>query len=161
MSNYGYICKAGCEGMCVPQLQHLYCHHYGLSTCTWRGGAIQSVSVPKVPKPDQTAFSACAKNNEGPKPGEHVQLFRMERDRNKGFYTEKCSLQASIALYFEWAWCLVPRVTHLAQCARSATIWVCGRTRDPYFVILGGHHCCLRVGFDASTLVIWHFWIFT
>ena len=24
-----------------------------------------------------------------PKPGEHVQLFRMEWDRNKGFYSEK------------------------------------------------------------------------
>ena len=24
-----------------------------------------------------------------------------------------------------------------AQCARSATIWACGRTRDPYFEILG------------------------
>ena len=24
-----------------------------------------------------------------------------------------------------------------AQCARSATIWVSGRTRDPYFEILG------------------------
>ena len=30
-------------------------------------------------------ISARAKNKEGPKPGEHVQLFRMERDRNKGF----------------------------------------------------------------------------
>ena len=48
------------------------------------------MSVPKAPKPDQNATSACAKNNEGPKPGEHVQLFRMERDCNKGFYTEKC-----------------------------------------------------------------------
>ena len=26
---------------------------------------------------------------------------------------------------------------HLAQCARSATIWASGRTRDPYFEILG------------------------
>ena len=49
-----------------------------------------------------------------------------------------------------------------AQCKRSATIWACGHTRDPYFVILGGHHCCLRVGFDtSSTFGIWHFWIFT
>ena len=47
------------------------------------------MSVPKVPKPDQAATSACAKNKEGSKPGEHVQLFRMERDRNKGFYSEK------------------------------------------------------------------------
>ena len=52
------------------------------------------MSVPKVPKPDQ-ATCAYAKNKEGPKQGEHVQLFRMERDRNKGFYTEKCSLEAS------------------------------------------------------------------
>ena len=50
----------------------------------------------------------------------------------------------------------------LARCKRSATIWACGPTRDPYFVILGGHHCCLRVGFDtSSTLGVWHFWIFT
>ena len=48
------------------------------------------VSVPKVPKPDQAATSACAKNKEGPKPREHVQLFCMERDRNKGFYSENC-----------------------------------------------------------------------
>ena len=26
---------------------------------------------------------------------------------------------------------------HLAQCARSATIWVCDCNKDPYFVILG------------------------
>ena len=26
---------------------------------------------------------------------------------------------------------------HLVQCVRSATIWVFGRNRDPYFVILG------------------------
>ena len=37
------------------------------------------------------------------------------------------------------------------QCALSATIWACGRPRDPYFVILGGHHWCLRVGFDTSS----------
>ena len=34
---------------------------------------------------------------------------------------------------------------------RSATIWACGRTGDRYFVRLGGHHCCLRVGFDTSS----------
>ena len=33
----------------------------------------------------------------------------MKRDRNKGFYAEKCELEASITLYFEWAVCLVPR----------------------------------------------------
>ena len=35
---------------------------------------------------------------------------------------------------------MIPRGTkgvHLAQCARSATIWASGRTRDPYFEILG------------------------
>ena len=26
---------------------------------------------------------------------------------------------------------------HLAQCARSATFWAFGRTRDPYFGMLG------------------------
>ena len=26
---------------------------------------------------------------------------------------------------------------HLAQCARSATIWASGHTRDPYFEIIG------------------------
>ena len=51
---------------------------------------------------------------------------------------------------------------HLVQCKRSATILVCGRTRDPYLVILGGHHSCLRVHFDtSSTLGVLHFWIFT
>ena len=50
----------------------------------------QAVSVPKIPKPDQAATSACAKNKEeGPKPGEHIKLFRMEQDRNKGVYFEK------------------------------------------------------------------------
>ena len=64
------------------------------------------MSVPKVPK---AATSAYVKNKEGPKPGENVQLFRIKRDHNKGFYTEKCELEASITLYFEWAVCLVPR----------------------------------------------------
>ena len=44
-----------------------------------------------------------------PSPGEHVQLFRMKRVRNKGFYSEECQLQASIALCFEWAGYFVPR----------------------------------------------------
>ena len=43
------------------------------------------LSVPKVPEPDRAANSACAKNKKGPKPGEHVQLFRV-----KGFYSQKC-----------------------------------------------------------------------
>ena len=47
------------------------------------------------------------------------------------------------------------------QCKRNATIWACGGTRDPYFVIPGGYHCCLKVGFDtSSTLGTWHFWVF-
>ena len=66
-----------------------------------------NLSVLKMPEPDQAATSACAKK--GPKPGEHAQLFRMKRDRNKGFYSEKCELEASIALCFEWAGYLVPR----------------------------------------------------
>ena len=43
------------------------------------------------------------------------------------------------------------RAVH-AQCARSATIWASGRTRDPYFVILGaprGIMVTRSVGFDA------------
>ena len=50
-----------------------------------------------------TTTSARAKNKKGPKPGEHVQLLRMKRDHNKGFRSEKCYLEASIALCFEWA----------------------------------------------------------
>ena len=45
---------------------------------------------PKVSKPDRATTSACVKNKEGPKPGEHVQLFRMERDCNESFYSENC-----------------------------------------------------------------------
>ena len=37
-----------------------------------------------------TTTSPHAKNKKGPKPGEHVQLFRMKRDHNKGFYSHKC-----------------------------------------------------------------------
>ena len=32
---------------------------------------------------------------------------------------------------------MLHRGAHLAQCARSATIWAPGHTRDPYFEILG------------------------
>ena len=49
-----------------------------------------NLSVPKVPKPDRAATSTRAKNKKGPKPREHVQLFRMKRDRKKIFYSEKC-----------------------------------------------------------------------
>ena len=51
---------------------------------------MQAVSIPKVLTPDWAATSACAKNKEGPKPGEHVQLFCKKWDCNKGFYSEKC-----------------------------------------------------------------------
>ena len=46
-----------------------------------------NLSIPKVPEPDVAAISACAKSS--PKPGEHVQFFKMKRDRNKGFCSEK------------------------------------------------------------------------
>ena len=36
----------------------------------------------------ETATSTRTKKS--PKPGKHVQLFRMKWDRNKGFYSEKC-----------------------------------------------------------------------
>ena len=49
-----------------------------------------NLSIPKVPEPDRAATAARAKNKKGPKPGEHFQLFRMKRDRNKGFYSGKC-----------------------------------------------------------------------
>ena len=50
------------------------------------------MSVRKVPQLDQAATSACAENKEGPKPGERVQLSRMEH---------------CFALCV--GWCLVPR----------------------------------------------------
>ena len=53
-------------------------------------GVPSNLSVPKVPEPDSAATSARAKNKKGPKPGEHVQLFHMKRDRNNGFYSEEC-----------------------------------------------------------------------
>ena len=37
-----------------------------------------------------TTSSFRAKNKKGPKPLEHVQLIRMKRDHNKGFYSQKC-----------------------------------------------------------------------
>ena len=49
-----------------------------------------NLSVPKVPQPDWVATSARAKNVKGTKPGEHVHLFCMKQDRNKGLYSEKC-----------------------------------------------------------------------
>ena len=47
-----------------------------------------NLSVPKVSDSDRAATSARAKKS--PKPPEHVQLFCMKQDRNKGFYAEKC-----------------------------------------------------------------------
>ena len=60
------------------------------------------LSVPKAPELDQAATSARARNKTGPKPGLHGQLFCM-----KGFYSQKCQLQASVALCVEWAGYLV------------------------------------------------------
>ena len=67
-----------------------------------------SLSLPKVPEPDQAATSARAMNETRPKPGEHVPLLCMKRDHNKGLYSEKCQLEVSIAFCFEWAGYLVP-----------------------------------------------------
>ena len=64
-----------------------------------------------------TTTSTRAKNKKGPKPREHVQLFRLKRDHNKAFYSEKCYLEASIALYFEWLGNLC-----LGMCYRRFTI---------------------------------------
>ena len=47
-----------------------------------------NLSVPKASDPDRAATFARAKKS--PKPPEHVQVFRMKRDRNKGCYCEKC-----------------------------------------------------------------------
>ena len=50
------------------------------------------LSVPKVALEDVTSTSAAGKK--ASKPGEHVQLFRMKRDRKKGFYLDKWSFEA-------------------------------------------------------------------
>ena len=47
-----------------------------------------NLSVSKVSDLDRAATATRGKKS--PKPGEHVQLFRMKRDCNKGFYSEKC-----------------------------------------------------------------------
>ena len=49
-------------------------------------GVLSNLSVPKVPELDQVPLLPV----KGPKPREHDQLFCMKRDRNKGFYSEKC-----------------------------------------------------------------------
>ena len=96
--------KAGCGvwGLCHVFENTLYLNHDLMEDSV----VASNPSIPKVPEPDWAATSARAKK--GPKPGEHVQLFRMERG-NKGFYSEKCQLETSIALCFEWASYLVPR----------------------------------------------------
>ena len=69
------MCKADCKGM-VSLNYRIF----------MEDGAVPSnLSLPKVP-----AISARAKNEKGPKPGEHVPLLHMKRDHNKGFYSEKC-----------------------------------------------------------------------
>ena len=73
----------GC-GVCAMFLRTLY-----LTRDLMEDSAVPSnLSVPKVSDSDGAATSARAKKS--PQPGEHVQLFRMKRDRNKGFYSEKC-----------------------------------------------------------------------
>ena len=62
---------------------------WGVRDDLMEDGAVPSnLSVPKVSDLDGAATSARAKKST--KPPEHVQLFRMKRDRNKGFYSEKC-----------------------------------------------------------------------
>ena len=74
--------KAGC-GVCYVFKNTLY-----LNGDLMEHSAVPSnLSAPKVPELDRAATSACAKK--GPKPGEHVQLFRLKRGHNKGFYSEK------------------------------------------------------------------------
>ena len=55
-----------------------------------------NLSVPKVSDSDRAATSVHAKKS--PEPGEHVQLFRMKRDRTKGFYSEKWKSPSHCAL---------------------------------------------------------------
>ena len=73
--------------------------HHAVSLC--RLHSISSPPPPRVqrmPCPSQRSLSQIRlpllpvpRTRAGPKPGEHVQLFRMERHRNnnKGFYSEK------------------------------------------------------------------------
>ena len=62
-----------------------------------------------MPKPDWAATSAHARNKNGPKLGEHVQLLRMMLARNMGSSSEKYKVEASITLCFACAGYLVPR----------------------------------------------------
>jgi len=102
------MCKAKYEG----GLCHVFENTLQLNGDLMEDSAVPSnLSVPKVPGPDWAATSAHSKK--GPKPREHVHFFRMKRDCtrhcNKGFYSEKCQLEASIALCFERAGYLVCR----------------------------------------------------
>ena len=76
--------RSGVWGLCHVFEDTLY-----LTRDLMEGNAVPSnLSVPKVSDSDRAATYAGAKKS--PKPGEHVPLFRMKRDRNKGFYSEKC-----------------------------------------------------------------------
>ena len=58
------------------------------------------------------------KNTKGPKPGEHVQVFCMKRDCNKGFYSAKCRWRPP------WHFALNGLVILcLGMCHRHFTIW--------------------------------------
>ena len=71
--------RRGVLGLCrvFENTLHLTCD------LTEDNAAPSNLSVPKVLEPVWAATSARAKKS--PKLGEHVQLFRMKRDRNKGF----------------------------------------------------------------------------
>ena len=43
-----------------------------------------------------------SQEQEGPLAQGACSTFRMKRVHNKGFYSEQCELEASIALCFEW-----------------------------------------------------------
>ena len=43
-----------------------------------------------------------------------------------------------------------------AQCARSATIWASGRTRDPYFEILGAPRGIMVTPSGGFARCMWH-----
>ena len=105
------------------------------------------MSFPKVPKPDQAATSACAKNKEGPKPGGHVQLFRMERGCNKGFYSEKRQFGGlhRCVIWMGWVSCAWGCVTavlqfcrvHRTACPTNTPVWTVF-FEDKLFVGHGG-----------------------
>ena len=74
----------GVWGLC-----HVFENTLYLNRDLMEASAVPSnLSVREVPELDRAATSVRAKK--GPKPREHVQLFCMKRDHNKGFYSEKC-----------------------------------------------------------------------